>query len=981
MDESSESEVYEVEKIIEHRKKGRSVKLYVRWKGYGEEENSWEPLKNLSGCHELVEEYARSNSDFKSLLSGQEHKPIAGVKRKRAKDTEPAKSGQSSPVHSPHPKRPRHPSPAPQGGDCTGGASARGDNNASSVKTSPVPSKQPANTADKVDKAKIRGRKRAGAASTANLMAVEKTRKNMSPSSSMPTPSHSPQQAAKSSGMLDGTQLENQMDVSTSVGLSAAVNPGKTPPSQTTPVKSNSDSSKPMAHASSAPPDQSNGFSTGCHAKTPTDDTKVETTSVRRNTQNTGHTPNAISQSQPANSSDVPLVNANGIDEKEVKPVVKGAADPEQDSGVETGPRLHEEMAQPQCKEENMNTDEENQVTPEQVQPHNVRSEVSPNSDNHQGLPNSCTQRVSPKGGNQQVSSNTDHLQISPNGCSKSPVDDIMSAGPGTDDRAVAANGSKSCGAIEAKAKNDMAMLKRVGPSCQAVADVPAGHATPGKKSCVITPASNHPTARTPGVVEVFQATNSTPPLWKAPTSSAEQTQAYLTVDAVQQLGSLRQPNSSGSDTFTENWVNSLVGVKLLEREETINKNIEALDHPEKKKKKATVSPCLKLPASNAPSSSKSRKTEQNGKPTPIKKAEDVVSDAGSSSEGLDLPFGTAIHADKENDNADFDFDEYEDSEIMASSQNKSAVVDMAPDALATATMEGNVSVLRAAALHKVNLNHIVDSKGATLLITAVQYGQEEVVQFLLEEVGGDINMQPHNGETPLMIAAQRNRHSICMRLVRAGAQLDAQSLATQESALIMACKRDHMKVVDVLLRSSSDLSVTDARDMTAMDHVRASSPSLEARIKKHSSRMTEYLLSAVSARVQLEGTPEQPALLGFHSFGAPHSTAYRFVFDFTKTASPVNIRLFLLRGRLKQDGAGMRLAWVGNSTVTDVCLNKEEVKPQVKQNMYQLWPCLGKNEVTVKLDRLGMTNGSLEKGPQPVDRIFACIYNLVKHK
>ena len=39
----------------------------------------------------------------------------------------------------------------------------------------------------------------------------------------------------------------------------------------------------------------------------------------------------------------------------------------------------------------------------------------------------------------------------------------------------------------------------------------------------------------------------------------------------------------------------------------------------------------------------------------------------------------------------------------------------------------------------------------------------------------------------------------------------------------------------------------------------------------------------------------------------------------------------------------------------------------QVKQNMYQLWPCLGKNEVTVKLDRLGMTNGSLEKGPQPV--------------
>ena len=54
----------------------------------------------------------------------------------------------------------------------------------------------------------------------------------------------------------------------------------------------------------------------------------------------------------------------------------------------------------------------------------------------------------------------------------------------------------------------------------------------------------------------------------------------------------------------------------------------------------------------------------------------------------------------------------------------------------------------------------------------------------------------------------------------------------------------------------------------------------------------------------------------------------------FLDCAPAVNIRLFLLRGRLKQDGAGMRLAWVGNSTVTDVCLNKEEVKPVRKHNI-----------------------------------------------
>jgi hypothetical protein len=47
-EESEDDEdVYEVEKIIEKRKKGRSIQYLVKWKGYDEDQNTWEPVKNL----------------------------------------------------------------------------------------------------------------------------------------------------------------------------------------------------------------------------------------------------------------------------------------------------------------------------------------------------------------------------------------------------------------------------------------------------------------------------------------------------------------------------------------------------------------------------------------------------------------------------------------------------------------------------------------------------------------------------------------------------------------------------------------------------------------------------------------------------------------------------------------------------------------------------------------------------------------------
>jgi len=50
---------YEVEEILAHRRRGRGHQYLVKWKGYGMEENTWEPLSNLWGAKDLVEEFSR----------------------------------------------------------------------------------------------------------------------------------------------------------------------------------------------------------------------------------------------------------------------------------------------------------------------------------------------------------------------------------------------------------------------------------------------------------------------------------------------------------------------------------------------------------------------------------------------------------------------------------------------------------------------------------------------------------------------------------------------------------------------------------------------------------------------------------------------------------------------------------------------------------------------------------------------------------
>ena len=56
-DLGEEEEEYEVEAILDSRKKGRYIKYLVKWKGYSNAENSWEPRGNVRHAEEEVENF------------------------------------------------------------------------------------------------------------------------------------------------------------------------------------------------------------------------------------------------------------------------------------------------------------------------------------------------------------------------------------------------------------------------------------------------------------------------------------------------------------------------------------------------------------------------------------------------------------------------------------------------------------------------------------------------------------------------------------------------------------------------------------------------------------------------------------------------------------------------------------------------------------------------------------------------------------
>lgn len=65
-------EEYEVDKILKSRRTGRSKKLeyYIRWKGYGPNDDTWEPVENVANAKEAIAKFHELHPKAISSLSG-----------------------------------------------------------------------------------------------------------------------------------------------------------------------------------------------------------------------------------------------------------------------------------------------------------------------------------------------------------------------------------------------------------------------------------------------------------------------------------------------------------------------------------------------------------------------------------------------------------------------------------------------------------------------------------------------------------------------------------------------------------------------------------------------------------------------------------------------------------------------------------------------------------------------------------------------
>jgi ankyrin repeat protein len=141
------------------------------------------------------------------------------------------------------------------------------------------------------------------------------------------------------------------------------------------------------------------------------------------------------------------------------------------------------------------------------------------------------------------------------------------------------------------------------------------------------------------------------------------------------------------------------------------------------------------------------------------------------------------------------------------------AVVDEALKDYYEAAKVGNVTVLREEFKAGVPIG-IADSRGYTALIYAAYYGQEDTVDFLLEQ-GADPCQKDLRGNSALMGAIFKGNFRIALRLMNTACSVNTKNHAEQ-TALMYASLFGRKDIAEKLIERGADKSLMDQNGFSA---------------------------------------------------------------------------------------------------------------------------------------------------------------------